>query len=255
MLSNREISIALKAIDDQIAELQEQRNFISRSEFAFSEEEYHLLCHTELRHSISLGEEIGRKLGCKYIRREPNAFLCELPNGWELRVPTIDQNGVDIYLEMYYLDDIMQHHFHAAQKASLSEARASIRRIETEFFDGNLLSKAGVEFGSHFKETIVRKCFIVAVFLLSYPFKKYGQLYDKKLRSLYMHELFLQSKIKSFQMKWEKNLPKQKEAFAAYFPIIFSWTDEIRIHDKATTGMIIIRKEEFYADSERCEGA
>lgn len=229
--SEKDISEALKRIDEEMQELSESKSLVERAgELELTEEMYHRLCRTPLSLTDSLGRVLGDKLGYTFRKRTSNHYVFTLPNGWRLLVPTYDGAFVKIEVDHYYTEQNYEAHY---LEDSLRRTRDKIHDIETKFFGGDTSEKAKFLFSKRLHIPVMQKI----AYYCNDLHKHYEKRFTQVLQDLKKAEAEDAARLHTANENHRVGKEKQEACLQEYSNSLLQWTNTIFVIQKGSTNI------------------
>ena len=230
-----DISSCLKEMTEQIDELQELRILAATARFLdMTEEEYHKLCDTPLRHTDTLGILLGEKLKCIYDKRTPNAFCYLFSDGTRLRIPSSRVHGAEIILSKIYKENYHDESTYAACLLWLEDVRAKINRIENNFLKSRYFGRVKFCFGKRYKHNALGYALMFAEYTAKNLRRNYSKRYAEILEDLKEQERKAEQKLQELEAEYKDKYEEQRKAIEGYCKQLFEWTDTVRIYQSGS---------------------
>ena len=225
------IEIAIQRIEEQENDLRQQKALLQ--EYAntdLTEENYHRLCHTLLRNSDMLGEDVGKKINVPYVKRRLNDFEYRLPNGWRLMVPSTVERGVNIAVENYKSSKYADLPTSKSLKNDVAWIDREINTVKEYFFEGNTFKRAQyVGIGLNIKKPHRQLFWSKLIYRITNCWKHYEARYTKYIADL---ERDKEKKLRTFEeeeKKWDAEYEEQEKVLQEYIQGLFNWTTQVRV--------------------------
>lgn len=230
-----DISSCLKEMTEQIDELQELRILAATARFLdMTEEEYHKLCETPLRHTDTLGILLGEKLKCIYDKRTPNAFCYLFSDGSRLRIPSSRVHGAEIILSKIYKENYHDESTYDACLIWLEDVKTKIHRIENDFLKSGYFGRAKFSFGKRYKHNVLGYVFMLTEYTVKNLRKNYKKRYAEILEDLREQERKAEQKLQELEAEYEGKYKEQRKVIEGYCKQLFEWTDTVRIYQSGS---------------------
>ena len=241
MIENIELNEAIEEVNQEISDNRNKlkliKQFNSKLEKLktgkgnITEEEYHNLCETPLRHTDILGESLTYVIpGLEYKKSYANSFSYTL-DGHDVSIPSYCCLGIDLYLDKF--DKIIEPYIEYIKKRheyTLNSYNKNIRFKEDFLNSKGLISKSMI----YVKEQpIFIRPIIYIITDLFYRVKNKHSVEDEIKTQLNetreMKEKFLKS-VKHKYMVYHEEQVRLHDYLDKYLPILFEWTDTVRVH-------------------------
>ena len=248
-ISDKDMQEAVQALDEEIGELTRLKEILQRSEFGtdMSEETYHSMCETELRYTDALGKALGERLGYVYIKRTPNYFYYEMPNGWELRVPSSRCCGAEIVVPRYFHKDITVEREWYSKEGRLRELRSRKEQIEADVIEGDVISKSRIVFWHRYRHNTLGKAVMLLKYILGNPFNHYEKRFREYYEEISKQERELSDALSCTVKELQSGRKTQEIVLDACCQRLLQWTEKVRVYQKENQSPSEeITREEFF---------
>lgn len=230
-----DISSCLKEMTEQIDELQELRILAATARFLdMTEEEYHKLCETPLRHTDTLGILLGEKLKCIYDKITPNAFCYLFSDGTRLRIPSSRVHGAEIILSKIYKENYHDEGTYDACLLWLEDVREKIHGIENGFLKSGYFGRVKFCFGKRYRRNVLGYVLMFAEYTAKNLRRNYSKRYAEILEDLKEQECKAEQKLQELEAEYKGKYEEQRKAIEGYCEQLFEWTDTVRIYQSGS---------------------
>lgn len=230
-----DISSCLKEMTEQIDELQELRILAATARFLdMTEEEYHKLCETPLRHTDTLGILLGEKLKCIYDKGTPNAFCYLFSDGTRLRIPSSRVHGAEIILSKIYKENYRDEGTYDACLLWLEDVREKIHGIENGFLKSGYFGRVKFCFEKRYRRNVLGYVLMFAEYTAKNLRRNYSKRYAEILEDLKEQECKAEQKLQELEAEYKGKYEEQRKAIKGYCKQLFEWTDTVRIYQSGS---------------------
>lgn len=226
---NEVIQEAINVLEDEISENNERikllKAFDAISERGLTEEEYHVLCETDLRNSDILGQALSISMPFLiYDRCEPNSFIY-MVDDFEVHIPSSSNTWVNIIVEGFHANrDEIETNANLKFCSREMVCERELNKVYTYINSKSLVEK------SHICFPTFSKPFAIA----NYIFRQAGctDSAHKYLTELLREKMNIEKEKKEYIEEADSKRLELRSILFNYIKRLLKWTNDVYVTDR-----------------------